>query len=335
MSISTDPLDRRLAVAPMMDWTDRHCRFLHRLIAPKTLLYTEMVTTGAVLRGDPLRHLEHDPAEHPLALQLGGSEPDDLARAARLAVTSFRFDEINLNCGCPSERVQKGAFGACLMREPLLVARCVAAIRAAVAQPVTVKCRIGVDDSEDWPFFLAFIETVAEAGCRVFIVHARKAWLKGLSPKENREIPPLRYDLVERLKRERPDLTIVLNGGLRDPEAAAAVMAWADGVMIGREAYSNPWSLRAFEATILGSTGARTRDAVLAAYLEYVERQRRPGVPLPTLIKPLLGLFNGVPGARRFRQILSEDARRPDAGPELILTAARAIGTAPGRLRGP
>jgi len=327
MPTATDPLDRRLAVAPMMDWTDRHCRVLHRLIAPATLLYTEMVTTGAVLRGDPVRHLEHDPDEHPLALQLGGSEPDDLARAARLAVTSFGFDEVNLNCGCPSERVQKGAFGACLMREPRLVARCVAAIRAAVDRPVTVKCRIGVDDSEDWPFFLAFVETVAAGGCRVFVVHARKAWLKGLSPKENREVPPLRYDLVERLKRTRPDLTVVLNGGLRDPAAAAAAMRWADGVMIGREAYTHPWSLRGFEAAVLGRPGTRTREAVLAAYLDHVERQRSRGVPLPTLIKPLLGLFNGAPGARRFRRILSEDARRPEAGPELIAAAARAIGT--------
>jgi tRNA-dihydrouridine synthase A len=271
-------LDRRLSVAPMMAWTDRHCRYFHRLLAPGALLYTEMVHSGAVLFGDAARHLAFDPAEHPVALQLGGSEPDELARAAR-AGEAFGYDEVNLNCGCPSERVQRGAFGACLMREPARVADSVAAMRAVVAVPVTVKCRIGVDDSEEFDFLAGFVAEVAAAGCSTFVVHARKAWLKGLSPKENREVPPLRYEVVHRLKREFPALTVVLNGGLRDPAAAAAQLAHVDGVMVGREAYENPWSLAGFARATLGAQTPPPppREAVLEAMAAYGARQASLG----------------------------------------------------------
>ena len=315
-------LDRRLSVAPMMDWTDRHCRFFHRLLAPRALLHTEMLTTGAVLHGDRARLLAFDAAESPVALQLGGSEPDDLAACARLAETEG-YAEVNLNCGCPSERVQRGAFGACLMREPGLVADCVAAMRAATSLPVTVKCRIGVDDSEEWDFLLAFVDRVAEAGCRVFAVHARKAWLKGLSPKQNREVPPLRYEVVRRLKAERPDLGIVVNGGITTAGQAAGHLRWADGVMIGREAYRNPWSLRGFAETVQGPQPARTREAVVEAMADYAAR--RPEVPLRAVARHMLGLFNGLAGARAWRRTLSEGLQEPGAGPGLLAEAMRAV----------
>jgi tRNA-dihydrouridine synthase A len=313
-------LDRRLSVAPMMDWTDRHCRFFHRLIAPRALLYTEMLTTGALLHGDRGRLLAHHPAEHPLALQLGGSEPGDLAACAAMAEVEG-YDEVNLNCGCPSERVQKGSFGACLMREPALVADCVAAMRDRTSLPVTVKCRIGVDDSEEFDFLARFVETVATAGCRTFVVHARKAWLKGLSPKENREVPPLRYQVVHALKAAFPQLTLVLNGGLREPAAAKAAAEGLDGVMIGREAYENPWSLRAFEATFLRPDRPRTRAEVVEGMIAYAAREGARGVPLKAITRPMLGLFNGLPGARAWRRHLSEQAIRTDAGPAVIEAA--------------
>src|SRR5512144_1287643 len=230
------PLDIRFSVAPMMDWTDRHCRFFHRLMTRHTRLYTEMVTTGALLHGDGPRHLDFDAAEHPVALQLGGSEPADLARCARLG-EQWGYDEINLNCGCPSERVQRGAFGACLMAEPALVADCVKAMVDAVRVPVTVKHRIGIDRSEQYEFVRDFVGTVSEAGCRVFLVHARNAWLKGLSPKENREVPPLRYEMVHRLKRDFPQLTIAVNGGITSTAQVLGQLEWVDGVMVGREVY--------------------------------------------------------------------------------------------------
>jgi tRNA-dihydrouridine synthase A len=325
------PLDldlaRRLSVAPMIDWTTRDCRYLHRILAPGALLYTEMVTTGAILFGDRERHLGFDPAEHPVALQLGGSEPDALAEAARLGA-EWGYDEINLNCGCPSERVQKGAFGACLMREPELVADCVRAMREAVPVPVTVKHRIGVDDDEEWPTLLRFVTEVAAAGCFVFIVHARKAWLKGLSPKENREIPPLRYELVERLKAERPDLTIVLNGGLRSEAAVADALTRFDGVMIGREAYENPWSL-----TRLGplagqpSPAGLTREQVVRRMAAFALERQASGVPFKAIGRHMLGLFNGLPGARRYRRLLSEGMVRGEAGPELLEAALAAVRT--------
>jgi tRNA-dihydrouridine synthase A len=306
----------------MMDWTDRHCRYFHRLLAPRALLYTEMLTTGALLHGDRARLLGFDAAESPVALQLGGSEPGDLAACARMAEDAG-YAEVNLNCGCPSERVQRGAFGACLMREPDLVAECVAAMRAATALPVTVKCRIGVDDSEEWDFLLAFVDRVAAAGCDVFAVHARKAWLKGLSPKENREVPPLRYAVVERLKRERPGLAVIVNGGITTAEQAAGHLEWADGVMVGREAYQNPWSLRAFAEAVLGPQPPLSREAAVEAMAAYAGRQRE--VPLRAVARHMLGLFNGLPGARAWRRILSEGMRRPDAAPELLDLAMRAV----------
>ena len=313
---------RRLSVAPMMDWTDRHCRYLHRLLAPGALLYTEMLTTGALLHGDRARLLDFDPTESPVALQLGGSEPADLATCARMA-EAWGYAEVNLNCGCPSERVQKGAFGACLMREPDLVAECVAAMRTATRLPVTVKCRIGVDDSEEWDFLLAFVDRVAAAGCAAFAVHARKAWLKGLSPKENREVPPLRHAVVERLKRERPDLAIVVNGGITTAGQAAAHLRWADGVMIGREAYQNPWSLRAFAEAAHGPQPPLARQAVVEAMADHAARRR--GVPLRAIARHMLGLFNGLPGARAWRRTLSEGMQDADAGPELLGLAMRAV----------
>ncbi|WP_240476746.1 tRNA dihydrouridine(20/20a) synthase DusA [Geminicoccus roseus] len=326
---STSALDRarRLSVAPMIDWTDRHCRRFHRMLAPGALLYTEMITTGALLFGDQERHLAFSPEEHPVALQLGGSEPDALAASAKLGL-AHGYDEINLNCGCPSPRVQKGAFGACLMREPELVADCVRAMREAVAVPVTVKHRIGVDDDEEWPTLWRFVTTVAEAGCTVFVVHARKAWLKGLSPKENREIPPLRYELVERLKAERPDLTIVLNGGLRSEDAVAEALGRFDGVMIGREAYENPWSLTRF-GPLAGQDGpdGLTRQEVVRAMAAYALERQAAGTPFKSIGRHMLGLFNGLPGARRYRRLLSEGMIRGDHGPDLLEAALAAVRT--------
>jgi tRNA-dihydrouridine synthase A len=320
---SMEKLDRRLSVAPMMDWTDRHCRYFHRLLAPRALLYTEMVHHGAVLFGDAERHLAFDPAEHPLALQLGGSEPVALARAARIGA-EFGYDEVNLNCGCPSDRVRRGSFGACLMAEPGRVADSVAAMRAAVDVPVTVKCRIGIDDSEEFAFLARFVETVGAAGCRTFVVHARKAWLKGLSPKENREVPPLRHEVVHRLKREFPALEIVLNGGIRAREAARAHLQWVDGVMVGREAYENPWSLRAFQGALLDAEPPpRTRAEIVEAMVAYAERQARRGVPPRAIARHMLGLFNGLPGARAWRRRLS--LLQASDGPATLREAAAQV----------
>jgi tRNA-dihydrouridine synthase A len=268
--------------------------------------------------------LRYHPFEHPVALQLGGSEPEELAACAAMA-EARGFDEVNLNCGCPSDRVQKGRFGACLMATPDLVAGCVAAMRQATRLPVTVKCRIGIDDCEEAGFLARFVETVADAGCGVFIVHARKAWLQGLSPKENREIPPLRYELVRDLKRRRRELTIVLNGGLRTPEAALAELAHVDGVMIGRAAYEDPWRLRASEEAILGPLPALDRHAVVTALVRYAGHQMATGVPLKRITRHVLGLFNEVPGARAWRRMLSEGAHAPDAEPGLLLEAARRV----------
>ncbi len=311
---------RRLSVAPMMDWTDRHARYFLRLIAPRSLLYTEMVTADAIVHGPRARLLAFDRDEHPVALQLGGSDPAKLAQAARIGA-AFGYDEINLNCGCPSDRVQDGRFGACLMAEPATVAACVEAMRAAVDLPVTVKCRIGIDDQDDWPALKGFVDTVAAAGCTVFIVHARKAWLQGLSPKENREIPPLRYELVHRLKAERPDLTLVLNGGLRQPERDAGHLRTLDGLMIGREAYQNPYSLRAYERAVFATCTERDRHDVVHAMLPYIAARLDAGVPLKSITRHMLGLFNGEPGARRWRRYLSEQAHAPQAGTHTVLDA--------------
>jgi tRNA-dihydrouridine synthase A len=301
----------RLSVAPMMDWTDRHCRVFHRLLAPSARLYTEMVHANAVVLGDRARLLGFDAVEHPLALQLGGSDPALLAQAARIG-QAWGYDEINLNCGCPSDRVQAGRFGACLMREPALVADCVAAMVQAVDIPVTVKCRLGVDQDDDYAVFLAFVDQVAAAGCGLFVVHARNAWLQGLSPKENREVPPLRYDWAYRLKRERPQLQIVLNGGLADVDTARAQLDAVDGVMLGRAAYHDPYVLHRLDAALTGAT-PRPRAELLRALRPYVEARLADGVALKHIARHLLGLFHGQPGGRAFRQVLSEGAHRPGA----------------------
>ncbi|TWI03057.1 tRNA-dihydrouridine synthase A [Luteimonas cucumeris] len=317
----------RLSVAPMMDWTETHCRVFHRTLAPHARLYTEMVHANAVIHGDRDRLLAMDPVEHPVALQLGGSEPTLLAKAARIGA-DHGFDEINLNCGCPSDRVQAGRFGACLMREPALVADSVAAMIAACRVPVTVKCRLGVDDDHDYGKFLAFVDAIAAAGCRTFVVHARNAWLKGLSPKENREVPPLRYDWAHALKRERPALTVIVNGGIATLEEATAHLDHADGAMLGRAAYHDPYLLHRLD--VAWYDGApfdgqpRTRAELLRSMRPYVEAQLARGVALKHITRHILGLFHGQPGGRAFRQILSEGAHRPGADWALIEQALSA-----------
>jgi tRNA-dihydrouridine synthase A len=322
MMPETPPLDRRLSVAPMMDWTDRHDRYFLRLLTRRTLLYTEMVTTGALLHGDAARHLDHDPAEHPLALQLGSSDPKALAACVRLA-EPWGFDEINLNVGCPSDRVSSGRFGASLMAEPDLVAACVAAMAEATDRPVTVKHRLGIDNLDNDDHLQGFVERVSAAGCRVFIVHARKAWLSGLSPKENREIPPLQPERVRRLKAAFPHLTIVYNGGVRDLATARARLDGLDGVMIGRAAYETPWVLADADRAMFGQADAIAPDRarVALAMADYAARMTARGVPLQAVTRHILPLFHGVPGARAWRRHLSETAHRPGAGAEVIREA--------------
>ncbi|MFN3375435.1 MAG: tRNA dihydrouridine(20/20a) synthase DusA [Burkholderiaceae bacterium] len=311
----------------MMDWTDRHCRYLHRLLSRHTLLYTEMVNAGGILYGGTERHLRYNDEEHPVALQLGGNEPDKLAEAARLGV-QWGYDEVNLNCGCPSDRVQRGAFGASLMKAPAQVADCVKAMRDAVgdAVPVTVKHRIGIDQVEEYAFVRDFVGTVAEAGCHVFIVHARNAWLQGLSPKENREIPPLRYEIVHRLKADFPQLTIAINGGIRTDAVVHEQLSLLDGVMIGREAYHNPWWLVGWDAAFFGDTRrpALTRESVEEAMVAYMEREAAThGTGWYAIARHMLGLRNGLPGARRWRQVWS-DHRLKDTPPREVMALARA-----------
>lgn len=309
----------------MMDWTDRHDRAFLRGFGPEIVLYTEMVTAAALIHGDRQRLLGFDPREHPLALQLGGSDPADLARAAELGAAAG-YDEINLNVGCPSDRVQSGRFGACLMREPERVAACVAAMRSAVALPVSVKCRLGVDDHDSTEHFHGFIDEVAAAGCSLFIIHARKAILGGLSPKQNRDIPPLQYARVHALARRRPDLEIVINGGLRTLADATRELAHVDGVMLGREAYGNPAVLGILDAALLRpDTTPVTAAAALARYRPYIEARLAEGVPLHAMTRHLLGLFAGMPGARRFRRLLSEQAPRPHAGIDVLDAAVAAV----------
>ncbi len=303
----------------MMDWTDTHCRVLHRLLTRHALLYTEMVTADAVLRGNRARLLGFDASEHPVALQLGGSDAAKLAEAAKIAA-DLGYDEINLNVGCPSDRVQSGRFGACLMREPALVADCVAAMRAAALVPVTVKCRLGVDDQEPEESLRAMIARCAQAGVTTFAVHARKAWLDGLSPKENRDVPPLDYDLVYRVKRENPDLTIVLNGGIATLDEAQAHLAQVDGVMLGRAAYHTPAMLAEVDARFFGGEPCDVDDAV-QDYIAYVARKLADGAPLNAMTKHMLGLFNGKPGARLFRRHLSENATRKGADAQTLRDA--------------
>lgn len=302
----------RFSIAPMMDWTDSPCRVFHRCLTKSALLYTEMVTAEAILHGDRQRLLGFDPFEHPVALQLGGSDPAKLAEASRIAA-DFGYDEINLNVGCPSDRVQAGRFGACLMREPELVAQCVAAMRAAVSIPVTVKCRIGVDDQDPEQSLRRLIDACAQAGVTVFAVHARKAWLEGLSPKENRDVPPLDYPLVYRVKQERPHLTILVNGGIETLEQAEAHLKHVDGVMLGRAAYQNPALLAQVDARFFGGAPVDV-DAAVEIYAGHVARQLAQGARLHPLIKPMLGLYNGRPGARLFRRHLSEHGTRDGAG---------------------
>jgi tRNA-dihydrouridine synthase A len=308
----------------MMDWTDRHCRYFHRLLSSHALLYTEMVTTGALVHGDAARHLRFNVQEHPVALQLGGSEPPDLAHCAKLG-QQWGYDEINLNCGCPSERVQRGAFGACLMAEPQLVADCVKAMVDAVDVPVTVKHRIGIDKGESYDFVRDFVGTVSEAGCSMFIVHARNAWLKGLSPKENREVPPLRYELVHRLKREFPGLAIIINGGITTGEQVAVQLGQLDGVMVGREAYHNPWWLASWDHAFFGAVAdGKTRESVELQMVDYMAVQAAEhGTPWPTMARHMLGLRHGLPGARRWRQVWS-DHKLKNLHPREVMALAHA-----------
>jgi tRNA-dihydrouridine synthase A len=302
----------------MMDCTDRHDRYFLRLISRHARLYTEMITTGALIHGNRARFLKFDHAEHPVALQLGGAEPDALARCAEFGAAEG-YDEINLNCGCPSDRVQEAQFGACLMERPERVAAAVTAMRGAVNLPVTVKCRIGVDHSEEYPFLKRFIETVAAAGCETFLVHARKAWLSGLSPKENREIPPLQYEVVYRLKRDFKNLRIVINGGIKTLAEVQQHLKHVDGVMLGREAYENPWLLADAERQVFHAEPAsQTRAGLLRAFIPYVQRELAAGEPLAHMTRHILGLFRSQPGGRAFRRVLSQEACRPGAGVEVI-----------------
>jgi tRNA-dihydrouridine synthase A len=315
----------RFCVAPMLDWTDRHCRYFLRLISKRARLYTEMVTAPALLHGGASRLLEFDPAERPVALQLGGSDPAVLAHAARLGAR-FGYDEINLNCGCPSERVQTGSFGACLMAAPEQVAACLRAMRDAVDLPVTVKHRIGLDYSDDYGFVRDFVGIVADAGCEVFLVHARNAVLKGLSPKENREIPPLRHAVVHRLKLDFPALQFVTNGGLASWPQIDGELARVDGVMLGRAAYHDPFLLAAVDARVFGDTPSETRRAdIIDALLPYVTAQHQAGTPVRAIARHVLGLYHGIPGARRYRRILSDAQRLTGAGPDVFIEARAAV----------
>jgi tRNA-dihydrouridine synthase A len=318
-------LDRRFAIAPMMDWTDRHCRFFHRLLTRRALIYTEMITTGALIHGDRARLLRHDAAEHPVALQLGGSDPVALAHCARIG-TEAGYDEINLNVGCPSDRVQEGRFGACLMAEPALVGDCVAAMKAAVAIPVTVKCRLGIDDQDPETALDALAAAVTTAGVDALIVHARKAWLEGLSPKENREIPPLDYARVFRLKRAYPCLPVLLNGGLDDVRRGLEVLNEVDGLMMGRAAYREPWRLLEVDALVYGAPAPfPSAKAAAHALIPYIEREVAHGTRLYAIVRHVLGLFHAVPGARAFRRMLATQAVRPDAGADLFARALELV----------
>lgn len=315
----------RFCVAPMLDWTDRHCRFFHRTLSQRARLYTEMITTGALLHGDAARHLDFDPAERPVALQLGGSEPVELAHCAWLGERRG-YDEINLNCGCPSERVQRGAFGACLMAEPRLVADCIKAMQDAVSIPVTVKQRIGIDRNEDYGFVADFVGTLFDAGCRVFIVHARNAWLKGLSPKENREVPPLRYAVVHRLKRDFPDAAFVLNGGLASLAQARAELQHLDGVMLGRAAYHDPYLLATVDGELFAdATPPPSREAVVASMEAYLARRVAAGDAPRAIVCHMLGLYHGRPGARAWRRMLSDPAFLAREGANALAAAAQAF----------
>ncbi len=321
MSVSPFPL----SVAPMMDWTDRHCRYFLRLVAPRVRLCTEMITTAALIHGNRERLLGFDTAEHPLAVQLGGNEPDELATCARWA-EQRGYDEINLNVGCPSDRVQSGRFGACLMLEPARVAACVSAMRQAVSIPVSVKCRTGVDEQDSYADLAGFVARLLDAGLERLVVHARKAWLQGLSPKQNREVPPLHYARVYRLKRDFPELEVHINGGITTVEQVAEQLQYVDGVMIGRAAYHDPWLLASVESFLQpGGNGSLTRHQVVEVMLPYVEQQLADGVRLPQITRHMLGLFQGQPGARAWRRYISEHAHREGAGPDVLENALRQV----------
>lgn len=311
-------LDKEVSVAPMMDWTDRHCRYFHRLISPNAKLYTEMVTTGALIHGDRDKHLRFDAAEHPVALQLGGSDPAALAECARMG-EAYGYDEINLNCGCPSDRVQNGRFGACLMKEPDHVADCVAAMAEAVSVPVTVKCRIGIDHQDDFAFLDEFVAKIADKGCKTFIIHARKAWLQGLSPKENRTKPPIHYDRVFEIKQKYPALRIIVNGEITTLEQAETLLARFDGIMIGREAYANPYFLAQIEQEIYKNQDVKSRDEIAFAMIHYAQRQNEQfGTPIKSITRHILGLFHEEKGAKSWRRTLSTLPYTDEAGPDVI-----------------
>ncbi|WP_341801023.1 tRNA dihydrouridine(20/20a) synthase DusA [Pseudoteredinibacter isoporae] len=323
MDVARAPVNRRFTLAPMMDWSDRHCRYLWRLITKHSVVYSEMVTTAALLHGSQHeRHLGYNDVEHPIALQLGGSSPEDLAHCAKLA-EDWDYDEVNLNCGCPSDRVQEGKIGAILMAEPALVADCIKAMQDACSIDVTIKHRIGIDDMEDYADMCRFVEAVAATGCKTFIVHARKAWLQGLSPKENREVPPLRYPLVHQLKQEYPELEIIINGGLKNLDDCEQQLQEVDGVMVGREAYSNPYLLAEVDQRIYGDDHAiPDRMSVYQHYLEYCRAQHSQGQKLHFMSRHVLGLFQGQPGARQFRRHISENIHKTGAGMNVLEDAA-------------
>ena len=328
MNEYSDP-SRRFSVAPMMDWTDRHCRVFHRGLSRHAVLWSEMVTADAVIHGDRDHLIGYSPVEHPIVLQLGGNEPDKMAEAARIA-EAFGYDEVNINCGCPSDRVQSGAFGACLMREPETVAACVAAMSAAVSIPVTVKCRIAIDEDPPRETLFGFVDRVSDAGCREFTVHARKAWLSGLSPKENRDIPPLDYGLVAELKALRPELRIILNGGIMDLDACQRHLEVFDGVMLGRAAYQQPALLGDVDRALFDPEAAVvTPLEAVERYRPYIDEQLQRGVRLASMTRHILGLFNGQPGARQWRRTLSEKAHKPGAGLDVLDEALSAITAQP------
>jgi tRNA-dihydrouridine synthase A len=319
------PNHHRFSVAPMLDWTDRHCRYFLRLLTKNALLYTEMITTGAILHGDRDRHLLFNTEEHPLALQLGGSHPADLAQCSQIA-EEYGYDEVNLNIGCPSDRVQSGRFGACLMAEPALVADCVAAMKARVKIPITVKSRIGIDDHDSYEALATFIQLVSQAGCEAFIIHARKAWLHGLSPKENREIPPLRYDVVYRVKHDFPALNIIINGGITTLDEVDHHLQHVDGAMLGRAAYHNPYLLSDVDQRFFNEKVAiPSRAAIIAELLPYVAAQQQQGVHCKHITRHILGLFQGVAGGKRWRRYLSENAYKPTADFSVILAAQKQL----------
>ncbi len=320
-------INRSLSIAPMLDWTDKYCRYFMRLISKRTLLYTEMVTTGAIIHGDRERFLDFFPDEHPLALQLGGSDPVDLAQCSRYGA-EWGYDEINLNVGCPSDRVQSGRFGACLMAEPAVVAECVTAMREACDVPVTVKHRIGIDNHDSYEALSHFVDSIANAGCHTFIVHARKAWLQGLSPKENRDIPPLKYHVVHQLKADFPHLEFIINGGFKTLGQVEQQLHKVDGVMIGREAYSNPWLLAEADQRIFHEAATvTTRPQIIDSLLPFIEQECSRGVPLNRISRHILGLFQGQPGARAWRRYISENAHKTGAGPEVVRAAAALVPT--------